>query len=454
MLDLEPLSRQKRPYVEAGTNIGSSISRDDQQKLINQSEIDYSVGVPLHHNAISAVSKEIGVYHDNFLNKDMINDDYVSKQVVSQLKGIESNELQKLFQYENTPTGIIISPITFSATTAVSGAKYDSERQVGQSYAVQDKINYSHSSNTKALYSTESQRNSSDVSHLVHDNVKVVGQGTNDRGIISYDGQHNLSDVSNLVHDHIDYVGQGTNFVGQNVYSTQPINEFGYIRDELKFGKGTNVSGASNQVSYEHTEQMKDILLKNMTSSVHIVIQKMGDSDEYPIQGSIKDKINIIIDSAKGNSISLGRDNGEPVRLKEYTWKFVKSNSGSDKFIIQLPQEAVLELERKSDLHAVYSNPSNSIQQPEAESVNLRRETRNMSAVSNVTLQGDVTRIDESLFTNRIEKRTTYTDMMVQPNSYGSGRFSEPLLAINPLESNKKQNIQQMMLNQSKGRFD
>ena len=481
LLDLEPLSRQQRPYVAAGTNIGSELSRKDQHKLMDQSEVDFSVGTPLHHNAITNVSKEMGVYHDNFSNKDMINEDYVTKHVTSQLKGLESNELQKLFQYENTPSGIIITPMMFSASTAVSGPKYDAERRMDQN-AIQDILQYGHSSNTKGLYSVESQRSASDVSHLiqqrlqlqghtnergvasyenqrnaqehqyVRDQVPHIGQGTNERGVASYEGQRYIHENIN-VRD-LTQIGQGTNRVGQNAYDLQPIDEFGHIRDELKVGQGTNVVGASHQTSYEYAEQMKDVLLKNMTSSVHIVIQRTGDSDEYPIQGSIKDKINIIIDSAKGNSISLGRDNGEPVRLKEYTWKFVKSNSGSDKFIIQLPQEAVLELERKTNLHAMYSNPSNSVQQPDAEEVHLRREMRNMSASTNVGMSGDVSRIDESLFTNRVEKRTTYTDMMIQPNSYGFGRVSEPILAINPTESDKRQNIQQMMLHQSKGRFD
>jgi len=483
LLDLEPLSRQKRPYVEAGTNIGSEISRDDTQKLMDQSVIDFSVGAALHHTAISTLSKEMGVYHDNFASKAMINEDYVTKQVATQLKGVESNELQKLFQYENTPNGIIITPILFSASSAVSGAKHDADRQVGQSYSVQDRVHYGVASNERGMASYEGQRNAHENMH-VRDQVTNIGVASNERGMASYEGQRNAHEnlhvrdqVTNIgvasnergmasyegqrnaqeqqhVRDQVTNIGVGSNAVGQYTYGVQPIDEFGHIRDELKAGQGTNVVGAYRQTSYEHAEQMKDVLLKNMTSSVHIVVQKAGDSDEYTIQGSIKDKINIIVDSTKGNAISLGRDNGEPVRLKEYTWKFVKSNTGSDKFIIQLPQEAVLELERKSDLHAVYSNPSNSVNQPEAEEVHLRRDVRNMSAATNVTLLGDASRIDESVFTNRVEKRTTYTDMMVQPNSYGMERPSEPLMAINPLESTKKHNIQQMMMQQSKGRFD
>ena len=452
LLDLEPLSRQKRPYVEAGTNIGSTISRDDTQKLMDQSVIDFSVGSHLNHQAISTVSKEMGVYHDNFLSKEMINEDYVAKQVVTQLKGIESNELQKLFQYENTPNGIVITPIMFSASSAVSGAKHDSDRQVGQSYAVKDRDYIGIASNERGMASYEGQRNGHEQLH-VRDHVTNIGVASNERGMASYEGQRNGHEQQH-VYDHIDSIGVATNSVGQYRPETQHMDEFGYIRDELKAAQGTNVVGAYHQNAYEHSEQMKDVLLKNMTSSVHIVIQRAGDSDEYPIQGSIKDKINIIVDSTKGNAISLGRDNGEPVRLKEYTWKFVKSNSGSDKFIIQLPQEAVVELERKSDLHAVYSNPSNSVHQSQAEEVHLRREARVTSAATNVTLLGDISRIDESVFTNRVEKKTMYTDMMIQPNSYGMERASEPLMAINPLESNKKQNIQQMMLNQSKGRFE
>jgi hypothetical protein len=478
--DLQPLSRQQRPYVQAGTNVGSVISRDDSRAdRMDKTMIDFSVGNTVYHTATASSSKEMGVYHDNFLNKDKINDDYTAKQVLSQLKGLESVELQKLFQYENTPNGIVLSPIIIQTNTSMNGAKHNALSNVGQNYSIQHNMKYGQGTNNRGTQNFDSQHYISESTYTIQPQIQI-GQGTNQVGIKQYDSQRTIQEQNNVrdqfqvgkgtnmvgnqfnavnhlqdvnyIQDGIQ-VGQGTNMVGNQFNAVNHLQDVNYIQDGIQVGQGTNSKGLLQQTEYEYQDQMKDILLKNMKSSVHIIIQRSGEQDEYPIHGSIKDKINIIVDSSKGQSITLDRGNGEPIKLKDYTWKFVKSANGSDKFIIQLPQESSLELNRKMDLYAMYTNLGNAIHQSEAEEVHLRREVRNTSAVSNIGLYGNNDRIDESLFVNRVEKKTNYTDMTVEKNVNSMNRDT-PMVSIKETQSLKKQNIQQMMLKQSEGRFE
>ena len=216
---------------------------------------------------------------------------------------------------------------------------------------------------------------------------------------------------------------------------------------------GTNNNGGMNRsVTYEHQEQMKEILLKNMTSSVHIVIQNAGSSDEYQVKGNIHDKIGIVVDSTKGGALQIMGENGQFIKVKDYTWKFVKSAVGADKFIIQLPQHSDLELKRKGELYAVYSNPNQNIAQIEPQDIHLRRDATNITVVTNVELQGNNERGDESSF-NRMEKETHYTDFMIKGSEPTFQRNNSTIPSIHNTQSVKKHNIQQMIVNQSKGRF-
>jgi hypothetical protein len=54
---------------------------------------------------------------------------------------------------------------------------------------------------------------------------------------------------------------------------------------------------------------------------------------------------------------------------------------------------------------------------------------------------------------NRVEKKTNYTDMTVEKNVNSMNRDT-PMVSIKETQSLKKQNIQQMMLKQSEGRFE
>ena len=629
-IDLQPLSRQQRPYTAAQSNIGSDVTRVDGLEFrFDKTEVEFNTKIdPLHAQANANVSREMGVYYDNFERKDMINEDYVSKQVVSQLKGLESVELQKLFSYENTPNGIVLTPLSISASAVLSANTHvESQRNMGEHQYIQDQrqvglgsnqrgitqldqrhINDEHTylqhalnvatySNANANITVQQDQNGDfatrdAVYHTAHSNpnrnvalqqeqngdfatrdVVQVGQGSNvysniavqqgqngefatkdamyvgqgsnpnrnvgfqdqrdghqdsfvhqdltrisgeatkrgpvnvehqrhvaqgdaylqqtmnyEQGVNKHggqqhtDAQRNIQDYNYVQHrehhglgsnqsgvkrdgdrnmneqdfvQHRVQVGHGTNTKGHNhVDSQRYVQEQDYVQQRQQIGLGANQASIQVQAIHEHQDQMKDVLLKNMSSSVSIVIQKAGSSDEYQIHGNIKDKIGIVIHSTKGAALTLNRENGEPIKLKDYTWKFIKSASGSDKFVIQVAHDE-LQLERKAELYAMYANPHQSAKvNHDGDEVSLRREVRTMSAATNLILSGDLNRVDESVLVNRVEKQTNYTDMMIQTTKPTLDRDNGLKDAIRGLESSKRGNIQRTVLSQSQGRFD
>ena len=586
LLDLQPLSRQQRPYTEAGTNIGSQITRDDSSSIrIDQRQVDFSIGQhTTMHTAMTNVSNEMGVYHDNHERNDMIHLNMSWMELVSSLKGVESVELQKLFSYEQTPYGIVLTPIHFQADSSISGPQnVEDQRHVNTASFTQEAMNISGFSSVSGHKDVEAQRNLSNLISYLQDQLQyeqrinqsgplqydnqrhvanqdvyirsdgllayigtnqsvpnhsapapstlqvgdiesylsnriqfgidsvtstqlaptnqlamgstdsylsdktIIGVQTNESGMKQYDAQRNIASLLSYLQHH-EQIGLGTNQKGQVTVESQRelsdvlsflkeqlyhsvtssesstmrdvemqrnISELvSSIQDHLQIGIGTNVQGGmKHSASYEYQDKMKDILLKNMTSAVHIVIQKSGTSDEYQIKGSIQDKIGIVVDSTKGGSLQLMGESGQPIRIKDYTWKFVKSAMGADKFIIQLPSTSQLELERKGELYAVYSNPSNAVADIQPEEVHLRRITPIISVSTNVELQGNNDRVNESQF-QRVEKETHYTDFMVQANEPSLQRAEHTLDSIRSIQSVKRQNIHQTMLRQSEGRFD
>ena len=602
-VDLQPLSRQNRPYTAAQTNIGSIITRqDDYDTRMDNTEIAFSTNVqPVYKEANANVSREMGVYFDNFERKDMINDEYVAKQVLSKLKGIESVELQKLFSYENTPNGIILTPLSISTSAVLSGPNdVESQRTMEDKNYVKEMVQIGLGSNITGILHTNEKPNVNEQS-FVKDHVAYTGQGVNSSSIMTIQqprdenqityikdgvlvtgytnpngpsyiesqrnlsqgdsytqhvvnygqgvnqsgvrdiGPHNLSDELSYIQyvpqiglgvneagvakmgdrnigeqsylqyvpqiglgvneagvakmgdrnigeqsylqyapqiglgvneagvakmgernigeksylQHVQHIGMGANPNShKNTDAQRYVQQNNYVQNTSQVGLGVNNKSIQVQMVNEHQEKMKDILLKNMSSTVSIVIQTNGKNEEHVINGTIKDKIDIVIHSTKGTPLVLNRDNGEPIKLKEYTWKFIKSASGSDKFVIQVPHEEI-QLERKTELYAMYSNLNQSSKiNHDGDEIELRREMRPMSAATNLILSGDLQRVDENVLNNRVEKKTNYTDVMSEKHTPSLLRESTTNGAIRPHQSIKKHNITQTILNQSQGRFD
>jgi hypothetical protein len=425
--DLQPLSRQRREWVGARTNPGSDLTRDDffRENQVDQHEVAFATGAHhTYHAEQSNLSKEQGMYFDNPEMKHSLNERYVTKNILSKLKGFDSVELQKMFQYQQTPNGIVITPMTIEAVTALSGIK-----------------------------DYESQRNVSDEKSYLADQLRFAQQSTL-TGIKDYESQRNVSDEKSYLADPLRYTQQST-ITGMKDYEAGRRVDVGHsvVADPLRYTQQSGVKGAYSKQEYldVQKEKMKDVLLKNMNSNVSIVIQTGGGHDGQNINASIEDKINLVIQSALGQPISLQRDDGQPVKVKEYTWKFVKSATGSDTFVIQADMPEVT-LDRKAELYAAQANISQNIHVPIMSTVDLKGERINTSAQTNLKVSENAVnreRVDPELMVRRAEKETNYTDWTIQ-----SVRPTLDRVDISNLRSDKKQHLNRTFVSEMDGRFN
>ena len=459
--DLLPLSRQKRETVGGRSNPGSSITRDDffAENRMDSHEVQFSTHQQhSYHAEQTNIAHEQGVYSDNFQRKDMMNDKYITQNVLSHLKGMESVELQKMFQYEQTPNGIVMTPLSVEAFAALSGLNdYEAQRVLGNegSFLHDELVQYGQQVNSVGRKDYEAHRNLDNESSHLREELLRYGQQSNVLGAKDYEAHRNLSNESSHLREELLRYGQQSNVLGAKDYEAHRNldNESSHLREELlRYGQGTNVKGVSKQEYLEvHKEKMKDVLLKNMKSSVHIVIQKSGGHDEYLISGSVQDKIGIVVSSAKGQPVSLQRDNGETIKLKDYTWKFVKSATGTDTFVIQADMPD-MELDRKATLYVAQSNMNHNIHVPIMNNVELKTERINTAATTNASIPENIhnaDRVASDVTVRKAEKETNYTDWMVQSVQPTMDRVD-----VSNVRLGNKQRNQQRIVHEMEGRFD
>ena len=96
--------------------------------------------------------------------------------------------------------------------------------------------------------------------------------------------------------------------------------------------------------------------LKNISSNVGIVIYDPNNKNYTEVQGSIKDKLNITVQSSLNNPIDLIKENGTHIKLKDYLWKVVRTNAGRDIVVIQPSADSEIQLERNMPLYSASSN--------------------------------------------------------------------------------------------------
>jgi hypothetical protein len=269
-----------------------------------------------------------------------------------------------------------------------------------------------------------------------------------------YEAQRGLQDEKNYLSDPLRFAQQSS-IVGVRDYEAQRglQDEKRYLANTLQFAQQTAMKGLMSKQEYldVQREKMKDVLLKNMNSNVSIVIQTSGGHDGQNINASVEDKINLVIQSAMGQPISLARDDGQPIKVKEYTWKFVKSATGSDTFVIQAEMPE-MELDRKSQLFAAQSNMSQNIHVPIMSTVELKTERINTSAQTNLKVtenDHNRDRVDPELMVRKAEKETNYTDWTVQ-----SIRPTLDRVDLSNLKSDKKMHLNKVFISEMDGRFN
>jgi len=134
-------------------------------------------------------------------------------------------------------------------------------------------------------------------------------------------------------------------------------------RDRLDVSAAPNVNNPNGNTnrddSIDINNYIKDnIILKNISPNFRIMVFDSNNKNYSEVFSSIKDKLNIAVQSSLNNPISLSRSDGTPVKIKEYRWKIVTSAVGGDNLVL-LPQNAPdLQLERNTPLYAAGTNIS------------------------------------------------------------------------------------------------
>ncbi|MDD4930575.1 MAG: hypothetical protein PHG66_00270 [Candidatus Colwellbacteria bacterium] len=134
-------------------------------------------------------------------------------------------------------------------------------------------------------------------------------------------------------------------------------------RDRLDVSAAPNVNNPNANTtrddSIDINNYIKDnIILKNISPNFRIMVFDSNNKNYSEVFSSIKEKLNIAVQSSLNNPISLARSDGTQIKIKDYRWQIVTSAVGGDNLVL-LPQNAPdLQLERNTPLYAVGTNTS------------------------------------------------------------------------------------------------
>lgn len=135
--------------------------------------------------------------------------------------------------------------------------------------------------------------------------------------------------------------------------------------DSMQYTVYSNISDARSTELTEESlrnnkkSEVKDqnLILDNITSGYQIVIYDPSTHNHSEIVGSIKDKNNISVSAALNLPLDFQTPNGCTKKIRDYTYKIVKSNASQDKLVITLKENENIQLERNIPMYAATSNP-------------------------------------------------------------------------------------------------
>jgi hypothetical protein len=105
-----------------------------------------------------------------------------------------------------------------------------------------------------------------------------------------------------------------------------------------------------------------NLKVQNVSANPNLKIYIQNGNDLTEVQGSVKDKLNIAVQSRLGKPITINREDGTPIKIKDYISKVVQTNvnsSGGDSIILRVGNnEENIHLERNMPLYAANSSIS------------------------------------------------------------------------------------------------
>ncbi len=136
-------------------------------------------------------------------------------------------------------------------------------------------------------------------------------------------------------------------------------NPFEASRDPLRAQKLTN---PNNPLSIESRNEeinidnyIKKILVGKIDPNFHIVIYDSNNRNYSEVAGSIKDKLNIAVQSSIGAPLQFMNEDGQKIKLKEYRWKIVQSAIGGDSLVLNVVNNPDLHLNKNIPLYSMGS---------------------------------------------------------------------------------------------------
>jgi hypothetical protein len=105
-----------------------------------------------------------------------------------------------------------------------------------------------------------------------------------------------------------------------------------------------------------------NLKVQNVSSNPNLKVYIQTGNDLTEIQGSIKDKLNIAVQTRLGKPITINREDGTAIKIKDYISKVVQTNvnsSGGDAIILRLNNnENNIKLDRNMPLYAANTSIS------------------------------------------------------------------------------------------------
>jgi hypothetical protein len=105
-----------------------------------------------------------------------------------------------------------------------------------------------------------------------------------------------------------------------------------------------------------------NLKVQNVSANPNLKVYIQTGNDLTEVQGSVKDKLNIAVQTRLGKPITINREDGTPIKIRDYISKVVQTNvnaGGGDAIILRVGNnEENIQLDRNMPLYAASSSIS------------------------------------------------------------------------------------------------
>ena len=133
----------------------------------------------------------------------------------------------------------------------------------------------------------------------------------------------------------------------------------------------------------------KNLKIENVLANPNMKVYIQNGSDLIEVQGSIKDKMNIAVQTKMHKPIVINREDGTPIKIRDYISKVVQTNassSGGDSIILRVNNnENNIQLTRNMPIYAANSSINPGFQKIYENNGNIQLDSKiQTSAMTNV----------------------------------------------------------------------